>query len=244
MTTEGRVKLLDFGIAKLISPSALGDVTYTAHMSPAYAAPEQFEVGAITTAADVFGLGATLYQLVCGHPPRNVSNLPLPAALHQMLESKLIPPSQAVSADWPVAPGELRGDIDAIASMALSREPESRYASVRTLAEDLVRHRRSEPVSARVGTRAYVVSRYVRRNWRPLAAAFTIFVLLISAILGIGWQWLRAQREAQRATATKNFLLSVFNASDPRNAQDKPRGQITARVAGCQRRAHREGICQ
>jgi tetratricopeptide (TPR) repeat protein len=229
VNTEGRVKLLDFGIAKLLAPNTLGDATYTAHMSPAYAAPEQLTGGAITTATDVYGLGATLYQLVCGQPPRDVSNLPFAAALHRILDSKLVPASQAVKGDWPVSTRQLQGDIDAIAAMALRREPEARYVSARALAEDLARHHRNEPVRARVGARAYVVRRFIRRNWRPLSATAAIFVLLIVGMTGIGWQWLRAQREAQRATATKNFLLSIFNASDPRSAQDKPRAQITAR---------------
>jgi serine/threonine-protein kinase len=229
VNSEGRIKLLDFGIAKLIEPNAIGDATYTRHLSPAYAAPEQLTGGAITTATDVYGLGATLYQLVCGQPPKDVADLPVAAALHRILDSDLVPPSRAVKGDWPISRRELEGDIDAITAMALRREPESRYASVRALTEDLARCQRNEPVRARVGARAYVMRRFVRRNWRPLAAAAAIFLLLIAGMVGVTWQWVRAQRAALRATATKDFLLSVFNAADPRNAQEKPRGQITAR---------------
>jgi serine/threonine-protein kinase len=229
VTTEGRIKLLDFGIAKLLTPQVVGDATSTMHLSPAYAAPEQLTGGAVTTATDVYGLGATLYQLVCGQAPRALAQLPFAAALHQILNARLVPPSQAVQDGWPVSARQLQGDIDAIAAMALRREPELRYPSARALAEDISRHRRHEPVRARIGARSYVVRRFIRRHWRSLSVATVIFLLLVAGLAGITWQWVRAQREAQRATVTRNFLLSVFDASDPRTAQDKPRGQITAR---------------
>jgi tetratricopeptide (TPR) repeat protein len=226
---DGRVKLLDFGIAKLIAPNQVGDATYTMHMSPAYAAPEQITGGAITTATDVYGLGATLYQLLAGHPPLDLSNLPFAAAIQRILDARLTPASRAIKAPWPVSPRQLEGDLDAIMAMTLRREPEARYPSARALAEDLARYERNEPVRARVGAGAYVLRRFIQRNWRPLAAIAAIFLLLIVGVAGTSWQWARAQREARRALATKDFLLSVFNASDPRNAQDKPRGEITAR---------------
>ena len=229
VNSDGRVKLLDFGIAKLMTPNEIADATYTMHLSPVYAAPEQLTGGAITTATDVYGLGATLYQLLCGQSPRDVSNLPFAVAIQRILDTRLVPAARAITQPWPVLARQLEGDLDAIIAMALRREPEARYPSARALSEDLARYRRNEPVKARIGARAYVLRRFVQRNWRPLGAIAAIFILLIVGIAGTAWQRVRAQREAARATATKDFLLSVFNASDPRNAQDRPRGQITAR---------------
>jgi tetratricopeptide (TPR) repeat protein len=229
VNSEGRVKLLDFGIAKLILPNTVGDATYTRHLSPAYAAPEQLTGGAITTATDVHGLGATLYQLLCGKLPRDIADLSFAAAIERILDFRLIPPSQRLGKDWPVSQRQLQGDIDAIVAMALRAEPKARYAGARALAEDLVRHQRSEPVQARVGARAYVLRRLIRRNWRPLSATAAIFLVLLAGIAGIAWQAANARQQAARATATKDFLLSVFKASDPRVARDQPRGQITAK---------------
>jgi serine/threonine protein kinase len=236
VNAEGRVKLLDFGIAKLILPNSVGDATYTRHLSPAYAAPEQLTGGAITTATDVHGLGATLYQLLCGRPPRDVADLPFAAAIESILDFRLIPPSQKLGKEWPVSQRQLQGDIDAIAAMALRVEPKARYAGARALAEDLVRHQRNEPVQARVGARTYVLRRLIRRNWRSLSAIAAIILLLLAGIAGVAWQAANARQQAAnarqqaaRATSTKDFLLSIFKASDPRVARDQPRGQITAK---------------
>jgi hypothetical protein len=123
----------------------------------------------------------------------------------------------------------LRGDLDAIVAKALRKEPDARYADARALADDIARHLRHEPVLARAGARAYVLRRFARRNWLPLAAAAAVFVVLLAGIAAALWQAQRAQNEAQRATATKNFLVSLFRASDPRIASDRPRAQITAK---------------
>lgn len=230
VTTDGRIKLLDFGIAKLLNTHVVGDATRTAHLSPAYAAPEQLTGAPVTTATDIYGLGAILYQLLSGQTLREVSRLPFAAALQQILHAPLLPPSQAIkAADWPIQTRQIQGDLDAIIAVALRREPEARYSSVQALVDDIARYKLNEPVRARSGARAYVVRRFLRRHWKPLAAAASIVLLLIAGVAGVTWQWTRAQKEAQRATAIKDFLMSVFNASDPRVAQDKPRGQITAK---------------
>ena len=217
VTADGRVKLLDFGIAKLLQVETLGDVTRTAHVSPAYAAPEQLTGGAITTATDVYGLGVTLYQLLCGSLPWQLADLPLATAVRRLLEEKVLPPSSVVRMGTPVSARELRGDLDVIVAKALRKDPKARYPDALALADDITRYRQLEPIRARAGARAYVMRRFLWRNWLPVSAAGALFVLLVAGIVGTTWQANIARRQAQRAaieatkaTVVKDFLLDIF----------------------------------
>jgi tetratricopeptide (TPR) repeat protein len=227
ITREGEVKLLDFGLAKLLTLDTAVVGANTAYFSPAYAAPEQLETGAVTTATDVFALGVTLFELLCGRLPWPAQRAPLGAAFKRLLGDA--PPAPSRVAQSLVPAGLLRGDLDAIVAKALRHDPSGRYADARGLAEDLRRHLRHEPVEARAGARAYVARRFLRRHWFPLAAAAALFIVLLAGLTGVAWQARRAASEAVHAAATRDFLLAMFKASDPRIAQDKPRGQITAR---------------
>jgi tetratricopeptide (TPR) repeat protein len=235
VTADGRAKLLDFGIAKLLHTEAAGDATRTAHFSPAYAAPEQLMGEAITTSTDVYGLGVTLYQLLCGRLPRDVSDLPLAVAVRRLLDEKLVPPSLAVRPGGVIEARELRGDLDAIITKALRKEPRSRYIDARALADDINRHLRREPVLARDGARAYVVGSFLRRHWLPIVALALVFLALVAGIAGTAWQATAARREAQRAeieagkaTAVKNFLLDIFKQSSLRNPGGAAARRVTA----------------
>src|SRR5690606_15716982 len=99
----------------------------------------------------------------------------------------------------------------------------------RALAEDIRRHLSREPVRARAGARTYIAGRFLRRQWLPLTAVGAVFIALVGGLAGVAWQAERAEQHAARAMAAKNLLIDMFKASDPRIAQDKPRGQITAR---------------
>jgi serine/threonine protein kinase len=239
VTAGGQVKLLDFGIAKILEPDVIGDATRTAHLSPAYAAPEQLAGLRITTATDVYALGVLLFQLLSGRLPWQVSELPVAAAL-RALETQAPRPSAAIAdqaspmaghapVESCVTAGQVRGDLDAIVARALRREAASRYPDARTFGDEISRYLRHEPVQARAGAWAYVLRRFLRRNWLPLSAVAAVCLALAVGIAAALWQARRAEVQAGRATATKDFLVGLFRASDPRLAQGGIRSNITAR---------------
>jgi tetratricopeptide (TPR) repeat protein len=229
VTSDGQVKLLDFGIAKLLDRN---DETQTRlpAFTPAYAAPEQRDGGLITTATDVYALGILLGELVTGQrltgqtgrtPSSQITGREAPGAL----------PAPA-----PITRRALRGDIDNIVLKAIEAGPERRYASAGAFADDIVRMLEGRPVAAHPPSRAYRTRKFIQRH-RGSVAATLLFLLALIAAFGIAlWQAKvardaarTAEREAARANATKDFLIRVFRASDPRIAQDKPRGEITAK---------------
>jgi len=231
---EGKVKLLDFGIAKLIDASAsssAADPTMTiAPFTLDYAAPEQLVGEPVTTATDVYALGVLLFELLTGERPLRKTGLPSTQAL-ALLDREAPQPSRTVrdKVDAPVPANALAGDLDAIVGKCLRRESAHRYDTVNGVKLDLQRHRAHEPVLARDGARMYVFGRVLRRYRWAIAAAAALIVALAAGLAGTLWQSRRAESEAHRANAVKDFLLGVFQASDPRIASDKPRGQITAR---------------
>ena len=237
---EGKVKLLDFGIAKLVDTAAGDDADATATVAPFtldYAAPEQLLGEPVTTATDVYALGVLLFELLTGERPLRKSGLPSTQAL-ALLDREAPLASRVVrdKADAPVPASVLTGDLDAIIAKCLRREPTHRYDTVNGLKLDLQRHLAHEPVLAREGARMYVFGRVLRRYRWAVAAAAALIIALGAGIAATTWQASRAEAQAQlaqtqlsRAEATKKFLLGVFKASDPRIASDKPRGGITAR---------------
>ena len=219
VTAEGQVKLLDFGVAKLLDPllAGRGGQDTIALMTPEYAAPEQMEGKPVTTATDVFSLGVLLYRLLAGVPPWTLRELPIPAALQRLLEVVPRPLAAAAQANpaAPLPPRLLRGDLEAIAAKALRREPDERYASAIALRSDVQRYLAQEPVLARGGARSYLLRRFLQR-YRVLVMASTLVLLsLLAGLVGTLWQAQRATRQAAHAVAVDGFLKSVFAVSDP-----------------------------
>jgi tetratricopeptide (TPR) repeat protein len=245
---DGHVRLLDFGIARLVD-DADGERTATTHraLTPDYAAPEQFAGAPPSTAIDVWGIGALLYQLLTGRPPRAAA----------ALDGSLTRPSRAVADDQfgdatttQRARREQRGDLDAIVLKALAPEPAQRYPSVSLLAEDLRRWLDGQPVLAQPPTLRYRAGKFVRRH-RGAVAAATIAVLAILGGLAVSlWQAHRAERAAtearaqaeraedqlRRAESLAEFLTRLFDASDPdRPAAERP--TLESLLAGGARQA-------
>lgn len=229
ITAEGQLKLLDFGIAKLLGVPTDSTLTQPlARMAtPAYAAPEQLAGGAVTVASDVFSAGALLFELLTGQRP--FARVPSdPAAEPAPLASKS---AQAQSAGAPegrrLGP-LLRGDIDAVLARALALDPAERYPSAAAFAADLRRLQRGQPITARrIGPLTRLV-KFVRRNpaFSILAAAFILAIN--GGTAAINWQALRAQREAARATAIKDFMVGLFAAADA-HGQSTGRAGMTAK---------------
>ena len=211
---SGRVRLLDFGIARLLDEGNM-DATATAlrALTPRYAAPEQFGAEATTTATDVFGLGAVLYHLLAGRPPR----------LHAAdIEQTITVPSRAArqNNELPKAlrlsrSRELSGDLDTILLKALTEEPDRRYASAADMAKDLRAWLAHRPIQARPGSISYRASRFLRRH-RLGAVIAALFAVL--ATIGI-WQNVvqrqRAEVQARRAMEARDFLANVLGSAEP-----------------------------
>ncbi|WP_386065916.1 protein kinase [Tahibacter sp. UC22_41] len=225
VTREGEVKLLDFGIAKLLHPSEdAATQGLRPLLTPEYAAPEQFARGAITTQTDVYQLGLLLYELLGGlRAPRAAGE---PPRLEAQLREREIADTGAVQAiadarsTTPAAlRGRLRGDLERIVRRALQPDPACRYASVGELAEDLARLRRGEPVSATDPTRRYRARLFLRRH-RVAAAAAAAVVLALAVGLGLALREAERARRAERATDSALALLEdVFLGADPYRAK-------------------------
>jgi serine/threonine-protein kinase len=231
VTEDGQVKLLDFGIAKRVSDVGRPD-TGAAPLTLDYAAPEQLTGGSVSTATDSYALGVLLFELLAGDRPVRHGDLPLAVAVERAVHDPaplLSRVAETMGRDAPVPPRALRGDLDAILAKALRKTPDGRYATVDQLVQDLEHYRKGEPVGARQGSRMYVLGRFIDRYRVPVASAALVLLALMVGFSGVTWQYLRAEHEAKRAIATKDFLVSLFQASDPRIARDKPRADITAK---------------
>ncbi len=222
--TNGTVKLLDFGIAKLLdtAPSQAADATL-APFTPDYAAPEQLSGESITTATDVYALGVLLFEMLTNERPWRTHALPSAQAAERLREHTPRTPSRvaATRADPVVPPRALAGDLDAIVAKCLRRVSADRYTTVESLALDITRHLRNEPVSAREGARTYVARRFLRRHWLPVLSGTLLLLLVAAAALYANDARLRTQRALERADAVRGFVLDLFRQNRPEAGNSK-----------------------
>ena len=222
---QGRVKLLDFGIAKWLEGEGAGEATELTRaagraFTPDYAAPEQVLGDRITVATDVHALGVLLFELLTGQRPVDLWAARGLGPL-QALTQQEAPRASTVARDAALRRA-LRGDLDAVVARALARLPEERYPSVATLAEDLQNVLAHRPVQARASSWGDRSLKFVRRN--PLAVALSVALVLAGGV-GVAatlWQAERTTLQAARADAVRDFLLSLFRAATPEESQDQP----------------------
>jgi len=251
VSSDGNVKLLDFGIAKLladgVNPAAatLATLEGGGALTPLFAAPEQVTGEAVTTATDVYALGVLLYLLLSGRHPVG-SGPHSPADLVKSItEIDALLTSQAVAWQNDMTLGakrgttpeklrrQLRGDLDTILAKALKKKPSERYASVAALGDDLRRYLRDEPIAARPETVAYRTLKFVRRNLLGVSLALLVLMVVTAGVTGILLQARTARRqrdsalrERDRANRVVDLMTDMFTMQEP----DETRGNnITAR---------------
>ncbi len=232
VTAGGEPRLLDFGIAKLLPAGGMQPGhTVTQHrvFTPGYASPEQFTGAPVTTASDVYSLGALLYRLLTGRLPFALETIPALEAERQVTQLMPPLPSEAVRAGETGLPRigklrasqlqrSLRGDLDTIVMTALRKEPERRFGSAAALADDLRRYRQSLPVQARPDTLGYRTRRFVNRHWKGVAAA-GVSVLALLTGLGLAlWQAEQARTDRDRVQRINTFLQDILIEADPYEA--------------------------
>ena len=222
VTARGEVKLLDFGIAKLLD-SEDSEPTQNRPMTPAYAAPEQFEGGQITTATDVYALGVMLTELITGRRHESGDSRTPSAQVDDASAA------QAQAASARALRRRLRGDLDNIALKAMAAEPELRYASAGALADDVERHLDGEPVAAHPPSRWYRAQKFIGRH-RGGVATTALLVLAVLASLAIAiTQAHSARQEALRANTVRDYVVGLFDTASahlPRDQRPTPEALV------------------
>ncbi|MCX7556084.1 serine/threonine-protein kinase [Xanthomonadaceae bacterium JHOS43] len=239
---DGTVKLLDFGIAKLISPDAARGNTRHLALTPEFAAPEQLAGETVTARTDVYALGALLYLLLTGRSPHPRFDGNWVAYIDHINQVDARPASLAAAdAEGLALPaGQLRGDLDAIVARALRRDPMERYVSVDALAQDVRRHLADRPVLAHPQTWQYRSGKWLSRHWGIAASVVAILLALGAGITGIVWQAREAAAErdaalleARRSQAVRDYLALMFrNAGSPESEQGSARAVLASAVDG------------
>ena len=225
--TEGHVKLIDFGIAKLLEDDV--DHATVGVYTPDYAAPEQITGQPITTATDVYSLGVVMHELLLGlrpqgQPQRRPSVLAAELALAGKDEVKAALPMRAMK---PV----LQGDLDNIVLKALSTEADRRYPSAGAFADDIQRYLDRQPVSAHPPSSWYRARKFMVRHKGGVLTSAVFVLAIVAAMTMAMWQAnvahreaIRADAQAQRAISVRDFLVSVFEAAQPDVPRDKRPG--------------------
>jgi serine/threonine-protein kinase len=238
ITSSGEVRLLDFGIAKLLQGTTTEETELTRDTGRAltldYASPEQILGQAIGTASDVYSLGVIAYELLSGARPYQLKR-GAPHQIEQAIVAADVPPASSRAPD-PACKGQLRGDLDAILNKALKKDPQERYPTVDALADDWRRYLAREPVTARPDSLTYRVSKLVRRYPIPVASAGVVVVAIVLGASVALYQRDRAldeaaaaRREAARAEAVRDLLVDIFKANSVMQPNAEAAQNMTAR---------------
>jgi eukaryotic-like serine/threonine-protein kinase len=230
VTADGRVRLLDFGIAKLLDQGEAHETELTERsgraLTPDYASPEQIAGLPIGTVSDVYSLGVVLYELLTGQPPYRLTRASRGALEDAILHVDPAKPSDA--AEERSTKASLRGDLDWIVLKAMAKERTRRYASVTDLAADLRRFLRNEPVEASPPSATYRIGKFVRRHRVGVTAAALLVASLLVGTAGTTAGMVRARRaeaaaRSQAATADRysTFLVDMFETAAPEGSKGR-----------------------
>ncbi|MEZ5416111.1 MAG: serine/threonine-protein kinase [Vicinamibacterales bacterium] len=216
LVADGAVRLLDFGVAKLLAAPGTADAALTrgglAPVTPDYCSPEQLRGEPVTTRTDVYSLGLLLYEVLTGVRGQRADTTSPLALERSICEVPVGPPSAApgIAGTWA---RRLRGDLDTIVATATRKEPARRSASVAALAADLRRHLDGRPITARLDSPWYRVRRFTRRHWLPLGAAAALVATLAAGVVAAGYQARRAERRFQQVRAMARALMNDVHAA-------------------------------
>ena len=265
VTDDGQVKLLDFGIAKVLSED--GDAqepltrTGAAVMTPAYASPEQARGEPVNTSTDIYSLGVVLYELLTGLRPYEVDGRNPAEAVRVICEVEPERPSTAITearsrdettgetigqargTDVDRLRRRLAGDLDVICLKALRKHAERRYVTADEMGEDIRRHLKAIPIQARAESLSYRAGKYVRRHRLGVLATAAV-VLMLAGLVGFYTARLaderdRARLEAEKAEQVAAFLQGLFQVSDP----SESRGETVTARAGSSRNWRASPTC-
>ena len=226
---DGTPKLLDFGVAKIVSHEVHATervpIAATWLMTPDYASPEQLDGRPSSTSTDVYSLGVLLHVLLTGVRPYHLTGT-TPALIREQLQAAVLMAPRLRASEGETAyeraeqrqttparlSARLTGDLDAIIMRALGRTPSTRYSSVEQLVNDIERHRTGYPVAARRGERGYAARAFVKRHHIALSVAAGVVALIIAAVTGVLWQASLAADARMRAERRFNEVRQLAGA--------------------------------
>jgi tetratricopeptide (TPR) repeat protein len=244
VTSDGQVKLLDFGIAKLLALESPGEETELTRLggralTPDFAAPEQILGRPVTTASDVYSLGVLLYLLLSGRRPHRRDEMPWSELEQRVLDTEPVALSRVtltgeeagvIAERRGSTPQRLRrvlaGDLETIIAKAMRPEAERRYPSVEQLSADVERYLAGRPVLAVPAGWSYRARKFIARHRLAVSAASTALLVLAGFAIAMSVQVARTARERARAEQVSGFLVDLFELSDPYKARGN---EITAR---------------
>jgi serine/threonine-protein kinase len=222
VSAAGQVRLLDFGIAKLLDEGQARETRLTElsgrALTPDYASPEQILGEPVTVATDVYSLGVVLYEVLSGQRPYKLQRDSRGALEDAILQAEPVPPSEVAESPWRKV---LRGDLDTVVLKALKKQPTERYSTAHALLDDIERFLAAWPVLAQPDSRWYRARKFVARNKLGVTA---VGAILTAVLIGAGvavWQARVALEEKARAEEVEEFISAVFREADPTRGKGK-----------------------